>query len=817
MCAAPSRAALDRAKSADGGSAVHCPGDPSAAQSPLEFGACAIERAKGERGLAFDASLFTVADAGASAALENACVKLDARPESFAIVPAGDGVIIVGRDALGALYGALELAERVTLDKKLVLEKPITGAPEASIRAANPFLVLPAPGETAWWFLDEGYWREYLDMMVEARMNVLDLHGMYNLANTAFPNALLYFATSATYPDIGAPPAERERNLAMLNRVIQMAAVRGIRVGLMSYRADANPLANAEPPRDEATIAGYTREAAADLAVRASGLWRLGFRIGESGRNAAWYTSTFVEGVNSAHNGVGVYTRSWWAARDDIMAIAAASHGTLLIEAKYNGEHLGAPYVIAGGPASSWGGYTYERFLDPPMPYLFLFQVRAGGTHRVFRFASYERSQRMARSYGFSPRVAGFTFEAGHAYFPQRDYSHADPADRFSEWTFRRDELSYFLAGRLAYDATTPERAFRGALERRVHTGALWEPMQGASDIVPWIQTAHTCGPDHRDFAPELELGGDVGYWASPRATAPAPNSCLHTDHGPFDSFAVASPQEAAADLVAGRATTKLSPVQVAQIVLDDATRARQAASVPIDASNAEARDVVRECVALADLGDYFGHKLRAATALAVYTATGSAPWLTAARQESDAAQAGWQNLAKDTAYIAPFEDRLRMATLGLLPFHWRDEVPRLAAENAAIDAVVAAVVAAPPDFHGELPAPAAWLARARATGPGLIALDIEPRDARAASWAVNASFGTALPANTKVNLLFKAFASSNDWTSLPMTPSGDVYAATVPGTGEGAMFAVEVGGSIDQGWRYPDVLEETPYQTLPP
>jgi hypothetical protein len=97
------------------------------------------------------------------------------------------------------------------------------------------------------------------------------------------------------------------------------------------------------------------------------------------------------------------------------------------------------------------------------------------------------------------------------------------------------------------------------------------------------------------------------------------------------------------------------------------------------------------------------------------------------------------------------------------------------------------------------------------------MALDIEPRDARAASWAVNASFGAALPANTSVNLLFKRFASNNDWTSLPMTPSGTGYAATVPGTGEGAMFAVEVGGSIEHGWRYPDVLEETPYQTLPP
>jgi hypothetical protein len=157
------------------------------------------------------------------------------------------------------------------------------------------------------------------------------------------------------------------------------------------------------------------------------------------------------------------------------------------------------------------------------------------------------------------------------------------------------------------------------------------------------------------------------------------------------------------------------------------------------------------------------------------------------------------------------------MAALGLLPFHWRDEVPRLAAESAAIDAVATAVSTTPPDFHGTLPAPSRWLTSARSSGPGLSVLDIAPHDARATSWTVNASFAQSLPAGVAVNLLFKPFASNHDWTALPMTPSDSGYVATVPGTGEGAMFAVEVGGAIEEGWRYPDVIEETPYRTLAP
>src|SRR5262249_42311994 len=155
----------------------------------------------------------------------------------------------------------------------------------------------------------------------------------------------------------------------------------------------------------------------------------------------------------------------------------------------------------------------YEDFLNPPEPYEFAFQVRTGGTHRIFRHASFERTRRVADTFTLAGS-RGFSFEAPHAFLPQRDFYHT-AADRFSPFTFRRDELQYLLIGRLSYDNAVPERVFRDALAARVGTDALWAPLQAASEIVPWIQTAHTCGPDQRDFAPEMELGGPLGYWIS--------------------------------------------------------------------------------------------------------------------------------------------------------------------------------------------------------------------------------------------------------------------------------------------------------------
>ncbi|HET6283920.1 MAG TPA: hypothetical protein VFH73_23395 [Polyangia bacterium] len=792
-------------------------GEPA---DPLAMGRCELTRATAGTALAGAVDVVTADSTLARDALNGSGAVLDPAPESFVIVTVGATTLVIGRDASGAFYGAQELAERIAErgDAAVPVSPPIARSPALAIRAANPFLVLPQPDEPSWWFLDRSFWREYLDLLARARINYLDLHGMYSLDSTIFPNALLYFATSASFPDVGVPVVERERNLAMLNQVIDMATARGIRVGLMSYRADTSLLGDANQAlTDDASARTYTREAAADLARRAPGLWRLGFRIGESERPASWYEDTFVAGVRSAGTGVRLATRTWGAKKADILSIVAAAGEDTIVQAKFNGEHLAAPYAIAGGIFSIAGGYSYQNFLTPPVPYQFVFQIRAGGTHRIFRYLSYERTRRTVKSLALSPAVRGFTYEPPHAYFPARDYYHADHGDRFSSWTFRRDELGYFLFGRLGFDPATPASVFRRMLAARAGTDALWDAVQAASDIVPWMQTAHTCGIDSRDAAPELELAGDVGYWASPMLTQAVSSACVR--HEPMDGFAVALASDAADDLMAGQPTTRLSPMDVARILIDDAAIAksvsRAADTTPMPP---EQRDLVRECYALADLGLYFAHKLRAASALAIYARSGRADYLEAATSESAASGDARRRLAAGTRYIAPFRDHLRMAMLGLPQFHWSRQLNRLDEDLAAINTVAAAVRANPPApaAGARLPAATDWLNTPRSPGPGLATLDVNPPDATAATWTVTARLASAAPAGARVRILWKPFASESDWTPVDATPSNGGYAATIDGGGEGAMFAVEV-VSDSGGWRYPDVKIETPYRVLSP
>jgi hypothetical protein len=814
--------------------------------SPIEYGLCALRRVQAEVGNHSRIQVSLAGDPAGQDALDAAGASVDPRPESFVALPVGrHATMVVGRDATGAMYGLLELAERLQRFGRgsLPPREPFEGTPAVPIRAANLFLVLPAPGESTWWFLDEEFWREYLDLLARSRMNFLDLHGMYNLGNTIFPNALLYFATSETFPAVGIDADARAQNLAMLNRIIELAAIRGIQVGLMTYRSDTRPTGDGSPqlPDGSDDLKQYIYEAAKDLATRASGLSKLGFRIGESGQPASFYIDTFIAGVEDAGTGVGISTRTWGTSKTSILTIADRAGPDTIVEAKYNGEHLAAPYAIAGGRFSSaWKNYSYESYLNPPAPYLFVFQVRAGGTHRAFRYTSYERTRRTVLNLLMSELIEGFTLEAAHAYFPQRDPFHA-PDDQFSPWTFRRDELSYLLFGRLAYDPSTPPDVFRLALQDRVGTDDLWDPVQAAGDIVPWIQTAHTCGPDQRNYAPELELGGHVAYWASP-SNGPRPSHSCGSAHQPFDQFAIALPDDIANDVVEGRATSRLSPLDVARIVLDDARRARAAADVAIDPGNPEARDVVRECQALADLGEWFAHKLRSASTLAVYEKTGDRDYLDAARAETDAAGQAWMALANDTSYLLPFVENLRMRPLGVSPFHWSlpEVLRRLGEDPTSIDAVEADVTARSPQVagraartggHGEpgtgnpaaigwtLPAPFDWLDTPRDPGPGLVALEITPADPSAPEWSVTATLGDTLPDGSVVNVLWKPFSGTADWRSLPASRIGNggpVYQATIDGGGQGGMFAIEILGTR-LGWRYPYVVQETPYRTLSP
>lgn len=198
--------------------------------------------------------------------------------ESFAIARQGGTLLIVGRDAVGAMYGALDAAEQVRwAGPGARLQEAVAAkseSPFVPLRGVNPFISVQAMQDPNSWFYSEDYWRGYLDLLARSRINWLDLHAMYDLVTTGFPNLFCFFVESDRFPGVTIPAEEKAKNLAMLQRIFEMAHDRGIKTGVMNYHARWHVTGYQDPPHEmsEENLTAFARECSAKL-IKACPTW----------------------------------------------------------------------------------------------------------------------------------------------------------------------------------------------------------------------------------------------------------------------------------------------------------------------------------------------------------------------------------------------------------------------------------------------------------------------------------------------------------------------------------------------------------------
>ena len=781
---------------------------PGADADPTEFGLRAIEKACARVGIEVPSVECRTFTPGA--------------PESFTLTTLGRDAIIESSDGVGAMYACLELAERIERLGEKALERSETKAtPFLSVRALNPFLTLPWDAEAnapiydpaalndpaRWWFHDEDYWTTLLDLMAEARLNQLDLHGAYDIETTRFPNLYAYFVDSPSFPEVGVAKEIKAKNLAELRHVIEMAHVRGIKVSLMSYEAQFYTPHNPKPPYEssEANLATYTREVVAAMIRALPKLDTIGFRIGESGHGAEFF-QCYLDAVKASGRDIPLYTRSWITTKGVVVPLSQASKD-FTVEIKFNGEQWGPPYPIAGGRMANWHSYSFEDYLSdsnvtsaakmwpgnevaggarwPDEPYKIVWQVRANGTHRIFPFYEPDWVRRTVESMPLGT-ARGFTVEALNSYFPATpEYYLADPGDQWCKWIHQRDALWLIQWGRLGYDPKTPESVFEQAIE--THLGRDIRPLvpawKAASQVIPLGFTAWSMGPDHRDHAPELEWGGSSA-------------ELVQTDA--FDAHAWKTIAEALAYRSTGGRDGRLT--------LRDGSRLlgelhATVVSAPANAAESPARGAAKELrVALdklGDLADYLRFRWQAAWAGAEAETggTNAEALRRLAGTLVGAAEDAWSALADvgQTSFYKPFTDRLRMRTDH---FRWADQLPQVRAEAARVRALA----------QGE--GPRAHLA----AGSGYAGPAPELR------WSEEAGALHCSIANTGIErawLLHKPLPSSTFFHKLPLVRQGEFDSASVERLPCGQLLAVEIetGGTLR---RLPLFEHATPYVVVP-
>jgi dienelactone hydrolase len=749
--------------------------------------------------------------------------------ESFRLTTKGRGARVEAADAAGAMYGLLELAERARRDGESALRPAESSAtPYLRDRGLNLFLTLPWNYEKndtdydpaaltdpqRWWFQNDGFWTTLLDEMAVSRLNWLDLHGTWDVSVTDAPNLYAYFIQSDAFPEVGVAPEIKAKNLDRLNRVIEMAHARGVRVSLMAYEARlSTPHRRSTPyPNDEATAYAYTRDVVERMIRGAPGLDAIGFRIGESGHGGDFF-KCYGEAIAASGRDIPLYTRSWITRKERVVPLARASTD-FTVEIKYDGEQWGAPWPFAGGRVPSWYSYSFEDYLSdsgdgaathvwpgnlaadgsrwPFEPYKIVWQVRANGTHRIFPFFAPDWVRRTIEPMRMGS-ASGFTIEPQDAYYPKSPrYYVADPARLPCEWTHERDDLYLMEWGRLGYDPKTPDAVFEQALRERFGNAAepLGRAWRAASHVVPIALIAHALGPDHRDHAPELEWGGNTRDWIEGEGLdshvfLPIRDEIALRTTGGHDGRVGALEVAAELDSLAAKIDKELPALVKAD--------ARQG-------SFARVGELVAVVTQLSNLARYDAGRFRSAWWSALADAEPSQQG--ARRSAADAmesARAAWQQLSESAAakFYKPFTERLRMHTN---TFHWRDQLATVTAEAEALKK--AAGNAAPTPTPNATPAAPAE----------------RPAEPVKLAWHEEKGTVTAtLPSRgvTHAWLLLKPLPSSTFFHSLAMERRGDAYSASFPREKCGHMIAAEIETKAGVR-RIPDWHEGPPWLVVP-
>ncbi|HTI09904.1 MAG TPA: glycoside hydrolase family 20 zincin-like fold domain-containing protein [Puia sp.] len=282
--------------------------------------------------------------------------------EGYSITSSGNTIRIRGNDASGALYGCLELADRIRSTGHWPAGIQRQDHPEMALRGACIGLQKPAllPGRGPYeypytpenfpWFYDKALWIKYLDSMVNNRMNTLYLWNGH-------PFASLVRVPEYPYA-VEVDDATFKKNEEIYRFLTEEADRRGIWVIQLFYNiivskpfAEHNHIKTQDRNRHIVPlIADYTRKSIAAFVEKYPHVGLM-ITLGEAMEGVGqddidWFTGTILPGIKDGLRALGrtelppVVLRAHDTDGPAVMKAALPLYSNLYVEAKYNGEAL---------------------------------------------------------------------------------------------------------------------------------------------------------------------------------------------------------------------------------------------------------------------------------------------------------------------------------------------------------------------------------------------------------------------------------------------------------------------------------------------
>lgn len=616
-------------------------------------------------------------------------------PQAYRIERDAAAVRVIGGDAIGAMYGGLDVAEAIrtgTLDSL----KDAVRSPHIAKRGIkfNIPLDLRTPSYTCcsdaaqanipeMW--EREFWTAFLDSMAWNRYNVLSLWSLHPFPSLVkvpeFPEVALddvwrtraklddnfsFAGSDMVRPEMLADHEVVKRmtmdeKIEFWRWVMQQAADRGVQVYFFTWNAftfGADGKHGITNDMGNEITKKYFRASVRETVKTYPLLAGMGITAGEgmphsmdSKVKEAWLWETYGEGVRDAlkdepNRKFNMIHRFHWTAQSDILDAFKDYPGTFDFSFKYSVAHM---YSITKPP-----------FIQPLIENIAAgmktwLTVRNDDIY-TFRFGDPAYTREYILNIPTADKIAGF-YMGPDGYVCGRDFLERNPDLDKRPLVMEKQWYSFMLWGRLAYDPSLPDSHFERVLASR-HPKAsshhLFRALQSASQVMPLIT---------RFFWGDIDL-----KWY--------PEACLsHRKNNGFYSvrhFITGITMPGAEVLCIrdwrrcitdGKPMQKTTPLEIADAI--DGAAAETLASLDSlrDAAkdDSELRKNITDCEALSYLGRYYASKIRGACALSLYDVNGDTFEHDAALRHLDDALAHWKRYAsiRDAHYVPALYNRV--------------------------------------------------------------------------------------------------------------------------------------------------------------
>ncbi|MEK7674541.1 MAG: hypothetical protein AAB676_01735 [Verrucomicrobiota bacterium] len=747
-------------------------------------------------------------------------------------------VLTAGSDPRGVMYALLDVADRVGWAKSA--EQPFSEVRDTEEKPYTPERALSLyTFNRAYWesrFYDEAYWARYLDGLAQNRFNSLVVIFGYENGGFLAP-CYPYFFDVKGFPGVrmvGITPEQQQRNLAALNRLIQMAHERGVKftVGIWDHIYRGGVQGGGIPGADDATkkpvpglvwgvtgenLAPYTKAALAEFVRQVPALDAIQFRMhDESGlknsEQEGFWRDVFQMMKKSAPN-LRLDLRAK-GLPDSVIQSASEVGVPFRITTKYWMEQMGLPFHSTHINKQNQFDrrHSYADMLRYPQCYKMHWRLWNGGTARVLLWADPDYARRFAES---TRLYDGDGFEVNEPLCTKMEAQPHDakPFDllaasrRYYDYEFERYWHFFQVFGRLGYNPGTAPEVWQREFERRFGKEAAPFVEQGlhrASGVLPRIVAScypYGAFPMTRGWAEKQRLGDLPAY-------ARAEGSDIQQ----FSNF-----DEEAQMLIEGGETAKLRPAEnsrwFAQTAADINAQIAEAEKRIGSHRNKEYDSTIADLRILANLALFHSRRIPAAVSYRLFDRTKDPLALAAAITYEQSAIDAWRQLV--TAAGDFYTDDLMMGVRGAnLCGHWKDELAALEKGLAALDRQRGEYKAS-----GE-PKAAPRFRPAATTGDGEAPLVIhQPVTTAPADKPLIITAEVRDPSGLKwVRLRYRSVNQHQDYRTLPMLATGekDQYHAVIPTehiipTWD-LMYFIEAMDQQGNGRIHPNLDEETPY-----